>query len=87
MNEKSALHTLVTNSWKASIVKALYVDFSGVYDKFLIVDMDFVVAKLTKALERMTALMDLCIIRDRTAGPCARKIGQVIMFVFNSQQL
>ncbi len=82
---KSPLHTLITNSQKASIVKALYVDFGRPYMGFRNNrDMIFVAEELARALEKMTALVDLCIGYDDTWDPCGGRISQVIRFVFNS---
>ncbi|KAF8341130.1 hypothetical protein F5887DRAFT_1076559 [Amanita rubescens] len=82
LNEhKSPLHTLITNSRKASIVKAFYVDFAHVYDGVLDVNsvaMDFVAEKLGEALEKMTALVDLRIRHDETVDLCGRRIDQAI---------
>ena len=86
IEHKSPLHTLITNSRKASIVKAFYVDFAYEYDGVLDVDsvaMDFVAEKLAEALEKMTGLVDLRIGHDETTDLCGRRVGQAIRFVFN----
>ncbi|KAF8330674.1 hypothetical protein F5887DRAFT_999910 [Amanita rubescens] len=66
LQEKTPLRTLVTNSRKASIVKALYLDCNSVPENLL-----------AEALEKMTALVDLCIRYGETTDQCER-ISRVI---------
>ncbi|KAF8330675.1 hypothetical protein F5887DRAFT_999911 [Amanita rubescens] len=66
LQEKTPLHTLLTNSWKASIVKVFYFHCNFVPESLL-----------AEALEKMTALVDLCIFYGKTTDQCER-ISQVI---------
>ena len=86
LNEShSPLHTLATNSRKASMVKALHVELKkgGSRDGDVV---RFVLVKLAEALEKMPNLMDLRIIYSPTKDLFESGISQVIRFVCNRWQ-
>ena len=80
---KSLLHTLATNSWKASTVKAFYIELEN--DQGCDRNSNgirFVLVKLAEVLEKMSNLVDLRIIYNPMKGSEDR-ISQVIRFVSN----
>jgi hypothetical protein len=81
VEEKSLLHTLVSSSRKAAMVKALELKLLSTQK----VDLPLLASKLAEALEAMPNLVDLRITCDSTSNPVLEKtISQVIRFVFNT---
>ena len=82
MKENALLHTFATNSRKASMVKAFYVELQEDFDNDSNA-VHFVLVKLAEALEKMPNLVDLRIrytpMKDLSEG----RISQVIRSVSN----
>ena len=92
--DRSLLHTLANNSWKASMVKTFYFELvDEFYDDNVIhitysSHNHFILVKLAEVLEKTSNLVDLRIVHFRMTDSDVftgiRRISEAIRFVFRS---
>ena len=75
------LSTLASNTWKASTVKAFYIEL-GANDDDDFSNYRLILVELAGVLEKMPNLVDLRILTNAQVDPSEGMISKVIVFVF-----
>ena len=85
--DRSPLHTLATNSQKASIVKSFYIELENSWHHSFddnLNEAHCVLVKLVEALEKMPNLVDLRVSHSPMEDLSEGRVSQVIWFVGGS---
>lgn len=82
--KRSLLHTLSTNTRKAAMVKALYIEFERVSSFGVERALHSILVKLSGVLQNMPNLVDLRIVYDKMTDPSKGSLSKMIRFVFNT---
>ena len=78
------MHTLSTNTRKAAMVKALYIEFERVSSFGVERALHSILVKLSGVLQNMPNLVDLRIVYDKMTDPSKGSLSKMIRFVFNT---